>query len=135
MKPRDMLRVSIAAALFVAALAAWAFSDVARGEAGPEDLVLSLPALVSSVCIAAIMVARLRRSGSMPTEVSPLPGAVGAESLWRYAKGSAWGVSLLIVLSVGMWGVRSGSVWRPALVGRMAILITWISMAIFLRPK
>lgn len=130
-----MLRVSIGCAVVLALLAGWGISDVVHGEAGLEDLVLTLPLLVISLTFAAIMMARLRRLDRTPTDASPLEAAAGVERMWRYAKWCGGGVSLLIVLSMSIWGARSRSVWTPALVGGFAILGTWIGMAVFFRPK
>ena len=135
MKPRNMILSSIGCALVLVLLAVWGILDVVWGEAGPEDLVLTIPFLVTSVAFAAIMLARLRQVNNTPSVVPPRVASALVERMWRYARWSRWSASLIILLSMVVWGVRSQSILVPALVGLLAVAATWISLAVFFRPR
>ncbi len=135
MKPRDMILSSIGCALILVLLAVWGILDVVWGEAGPEDLVLTIPFLVTSVAFAAIMLARLRQVNNTHSVMPPRAASTPVERMWRYARWSRWSASLIILLRMVVWGVRSQSILAPALVGLFAVLATWISLAVFFRPR
>ena len=130
-----MILMSIGCALILVLLAVWGILDVVRGEAGLEDLVLTIPFLVTSVAFAVIMFTRLRQVSRTPSVALPLASSALAERMWRYARWSRWIVSLIISLSMVAWGVRSQSVLAPLLVGLFAVMATWIGLAIFFRPR
>ncbi len=135
MRANTKILISILAWVVLALIALWRISDVVRGESGLEDLVLSVPLLISSVGCAVFMARRLRRGGPEVQVLPPLEPAAAGQKIWRIAKWTTGIVSLFVVLYTSIWALRSGTLLTPVLVGGVTLGASWTAIAMFFRRK